>query len=118
MHIRRQPAPWKKPISRRRNSKAIDQTKDATSESLRALVQLHGFDEGLPCHRLYQLWPKRKRASYHLGRESYGTELNPAPEWGWMRDYLSADERDQLNESALRVFRAHITNSRNSELQG
>ncbi|KAL2827830.1 hypothetical protein BDW59DRAFT_54937 [Aspergillus cavernicola] len=72
---------------RKTKLKAIDQTKDATSESLRALVQLHGFNVGLLYHSLYHPWPKRKRASYHRNRGKYGNELNPAPERGRMQDY-------------------------------
>ncbi|KAL4971131.1 uncharacterized protein BDV14DRAFT_6912 [Aspergillus stella-maris] len=52
----------KRTTSGRRNLKAIDQTKAATSESLRALVQLHGFSVSRPYHNLYQLWSKRNKS--------------------------------------------------------
>ncbi|GLA57838.1 hypothetical protein AtubIFM55763_002995 [Aspergillus tubingensis] len=80
-----------------RNFEHLDQTKRATSVSLRALVQLHGFDSRCTVPQsVSAVADVQSRHPIILAEEGRQMKINPAPERGQMRDYSSADVGDQL----------------------
>ena len=75
----------------------LGQTTRATSVSLRALVQLHGFNSRCTVPRSVSAMAEVQKWHPIIWTEgSRQMKINPAPERGQMRDYSSAGVGDQL----------------------
>lgn len=88
--------------------------REAPRQSLRALVQMHGFNRRCPVSRFVSATAGAQDGYPIISVEkSMLMKTNPAPGRGLMRHYSSADVRDQLkprHPMGLQVY--HTTGSR------